>query len=152
MQQLATERAQAERVQTWQPTLPTPTASTALAAQASQVPCKLAPIPSGLFDAQQVHIALKPGGGMSWEGARRLAGQIAQDSRFGRCRVASVSLADGSYAVLVDKSEQRVHQRALYSEQEWQEQSATLTSCYELFDPDARKRFSLLKKAVKQHE
>jgi len=143
-QQLSAQRAQISQIQAWQPELH--------AAPTSQTPSRLQPIPSGIIKAKEVHILLKPGGGMTGEIAQRVRGQIAHDIRFGRCCVTLVPLKDGSYGVLVDKTEQKVRQYVFYSEQEWRQRSVGLQSCYELFDGGVPQGLALLKKAMKRHE
>jgi hypothetical protein len=140
---LATQRAQTSQVQAWQPEHQAP--------PTYQTSARLQPISSAITQKIEVHIPLKPGGGMTWEMALRLRRQLAHDSRFGRCRVAPALLKDGSYGVLVDKSEeQRVRQHVLYTEQEWQQRSTTLKSCYELFDRSVPQDLTLLKKALRK--
>lgn len=139
---LAAQRAQAASVQLRQ--------SEHQVAPAYQTPAGLQPVPSLLTQAAEVHIPLKVGGGVSWEVALRLRKQIAHDIRFGTCRTTLVSLADGSYGVLVDKSrEQKVRQCVLYTEQEWHQRSATLTTCYQLFGEKEPPGLALLKKALR---
>ncbi len=82
-------------------------------------------------------IPLKPGGGMTSADASHLRGVVAHDRRLGLCRTGVTPLADGTYAVLVDNTvSHKVRQAVFYSKQEWQNRSATLTSCMCLFTHD----------------
>lgn len=130
----AAKQAQTVQTQAWKP------------GPAHQTPPMLKPLAESLAQQLSVHLPLASSGGMTWDVAQRLREQIAHDRRFGLCHVGVVALRDGSYAVLVDKSERRVRQYVFYTVQEWQQRSPRLQSCYELFDGVPPQRAPLLKK------
>ncbi len=102
-------------------------------ASAHQTPASLQPL-SSVKVTPAPRIPLNAGGGMQREDALRLRAQIAGDQRVGLCRVGIVSLADGTYAVLVDNTlTEIVRQVVFYSIHEWQVRSAHLTYGHELF-------------------
>ena len=114
-----------------------------------RTPASLPPLPNALGLIPR--IPLKPGGGLLGEDATRLRGMIAHDRRLGLCRTGITPLADGTYAVLIDNTVTHiVHQVAFYSFQEWQERSATMTSCTSLFAPGKEPPVHPLRKLLQE--